>query len=140
MLATLMKALREERAAFFYEKWNFIEMLISNRYDLVLSRRKANFPIIFQIYLWSDSFTNLLLWGCSSFDFIQATIHWENNAIEPIAFLSKGMYITNSNRYAIELVTYLLVLVVYFYESIVYILLEINVFDSIAFFLSVYRN
>ena len=34
------------------------------------------------------------------------------------------MYITDSNQYAIELVTYLLVLVVYFYEFIVYMLLE----------------
>ena len=44
------------------------------------------------------------------------------------------MYITDSNQYAIELVTYLLVLVVYFYEYIVYMLLERNSFDSIAFF------
>ena len=44
------------------------------------------------------------------------------------------MYITDSNQYAIELVTYLLVLVVYFYKFIVYILLERNAFDSIAFF------
>ena len=40
----------------------------------------------------------------------------------------------DSNQYAIELVTYLLVLVVYFYELIVYTLLERNAFDSIAFF------
>ena len=40
---------------------------------------------------------------------------------------------------AIELVTYIyiLVLVVYFYEFIVYMLLERNAFDSIAFFLRV---
>ena len=44
------------------------------------------------------------------------------------------MYITDSNQYAIELVTYLLVLVVYFYDIIVYTLLERNAFDSIAFF------
>ena len=44
------------------------------------------------------------------------------------------MYIRDSNQYAIELVTYLLVLVVYFYEFIVYMLLERNAFDSIAFF------
>ena len=44
------------------------------------------------------------------------------------------MYIMDSNQYAIELVTYLLVLVVYFYELILYMLLEINAFDSIAFF------
>ena len=56
------------------------------------------------------------------------------NAIESIAFLSKSMYITDSNQYAIELVTYLLVLEVYFYELIVYMLLERNAFDSIAFF------
>ena len=43
------------------------------------------------------------------------------------------MYITDSNQYAIELITYLLVLVVYFYELIVYMLLERNAFDSIAF-------
>ena len=61
-------------------------------------------------------------------------LHWEKNAIESIAFLSKSMYITDSNQYAIELVTYLLVLVVYFYEFIVYMLLERNAFDSIAFF------
>ena len=40
----------------------------------------------------------------------------------------------DSNQYAIELVTYVLVLVVYFYELIVYMLLERNAFDSIAFF------
>ena len=40
----------------------------------------------------------------------------------------------NSNQYAIKLVTYLLVLVVYFYEVIVYMLLERNAFDSIACF------
>ena len=44
------------------------------------------------------------------------------------------MYIMDSNQYAIELVTYLLVLVVYFYELIVFMLLERNAFDSIAFF------
>ena len=44
----------------------------------------------------------------------------------------------DSNQYAIELVTYLLVLVVYFYKSIVYMHLERNAFDSIAFF-SQYR-
>ena len=56
------------------------------------------------------------------------------NAIESIVFLSKRMYITDLNQYAIELVTYLLVLVSYFYEFIVYMLLERNAFDSIAFF------
>ena len=40
----------------------------------------------------------------------------------------------DSNQCAIEIVTYLLVLVVYFYELIVYMLLERNAFDSIAFF------
>ena len=40
----------------------------------------------------------------------------------------------DSNQYAIELVTYLLVLVVYFYELIVYMLLERHAIDSIAFF------
>ena len=50
------------------------------------------------------------------------------------------MYITDSNQYTIELVTYLLVLVVYFYEFIVYLLLERNAFDSIAFFLSLGVN
>ena len=40
----------------------------------------------------------------------------------------------DSNQYAIELVIYLLVLVVHFYELIVYMLLERNAFDSIAFF------
>ena len=40
----------------------------------------------------------------------------------------------DSNQYAIELVTYLLVLVVYFYELIVYMLLKRYAFDSIAFF------
>ena len=44
------------------------------------------------------------------------------------------MYITDSNQYAIELITYLLVLVVYFYELIIYMLFERNAFDSIAFF------
>ena len=46
------------------------------------------------------------------------------------------MYIMDSNKYAIELVTYLLVLVAYFYELIVYMLLERNAFDSIECFLS----
>ena len=44
------------------------------------------------------------------------------------------MYIMDSNQYAIELVTYLLVHVVYFYELIVYMLLERNAIDLIAFF------
>ena len=39
-----------------------------------------------------------------------------------------------SNQYAIELVTYLLVLLVYFHELIVCMLLERNAFDSIAIF------
>ena len=65
-------------------------------------------------------------------------LHWEKNAIESIAFLSKSMYIMDSNQYAIELVTYLLVLVAYFYELIVNMLLERNAFNSIAFFLSVF--
>ena len=43
----------------------------------------------------------------------------------------------DSNQYAIELVTYLLVLVVYFYELIVHMLLERNAIDSIAIFFSV---
>ena len=47
------------------------------------------------------------------------------------------MYIMDSNQYAIETVTYLLVLVAYFYELIVYMLLERNAIDSIAFFFSV---
>ena len=64
-------------------------------------------------------------------------LHWEKNAIESIAFLSKSMYITDLNQYAIELVTHLLVLVLYFYEFIVYMLLERNAFNSIAFFFSV---
>ena len=38
------------------------------------------------------------------------------------------MYVMDSNQYAIELVTYLLVLVVNFYELIVYMLLERNAF------------
>ena len=42
----------------------------------------------------------------------------------------KALYIMNWNQYAIE---YLLVLVVYFYELIVYMLLERNAIDSIAF-------
>ena len=33
-------------------------------------------------------------------------LHWEKNAIESKAFLSKSMYIMDSNQYAIELVTY----------------------------------
>ena len=44
------------------------------------------------------------------------------------------MYIMDSNQNAIELVTYLLVFVVHFYELIVYKLLERNAFDSIASF------
>ena len=44
------------------------------------------------------------------------------------------MYVTNLYQYAIELVTYLLVLVVHFYEFIVYMLLKRNAFGSIAFF------
>ena len=62
-------------------------------------------------------------------------LHWEKNAIESIAFLSKSMYITDSNQYDIGLVTYLLVLVLYFYKFIVYMLLGRNAFDSIVFFL-----
>ena len=46
---------------------------------------------------------------------ILTLIHWEKNAIESKAFLSKSMYTMDSNQYTIELVTYLLVLVVYFY-------------------------
>ena len=65
-------------------------------------------------------------------------LHWEKNAIGSKAFPSKSMYIMDSNQYAIGLVTYLLVLVLYFYELIVYMLLERNAFDSIAFFFSVY--
>ena len=44
------------------------------------------------------------------------------------------MYIMDSNQYVIELVTYLVVPVVYFYEFIVHFLLERNAFDSMAFF------
>ena len=40
----------------------------------------------------------------------------------------------DSNQYAIELETYLLFLVVYFYELIIYMLLERNASDSIVFF------
>ena len=40
----------------------------------------------------------------------------------------------DSNQYAIELVTYLMVLVVYFYELRVWMFSEKNSFDSIAFF------
>ena len=43
-------------------------------------------------------------------------------------------YITDLNQYAIEFVIYSLVLVEYFYAFIVNMLLERNVFDSIAFF------
>ena len=50
------------------------------------------------------------------------------------------MYIANSNQYAIELVTYLLVLLVYFYEFIVYMVLEKNASDSIAFFSQCMKN
>ena len=52
----------------------------------------------------------------------------------PKAFLSKSMYIIDSNQNTIESVIYLLVLVVYFYELTVYMLLERNAFDSIVFF------
>ena len=61
-------------------------------------------------------------------------LHWEKNAIESIVFLSESMYIIDSNQCAIELVIYLLVLVIYFYELIVYMLSERNALDSIAFF------
>ena len=64
----------------------------------------------------------------------QSLLPWEKNAIESKAFLSKSMYTMISNQYAIELVTYLLLLAVYFYELIVYMLLERNAFDSIEFF------
>ena len=37
---------------------------------------------------------------------IKEKIHWEKNAIESKAFLSKSMYIMDTNQYAIELVTY----------------------------------
>ena len=39
----------------------------------------------------------------------------------------------DSNQYAIELVTYLLVLVEYFYELIVYMLLTELLYDSIIY-------
>ena len=55
--------------------------------------------------------------------FSDHTVHWEKNAFESKALLSKSMYIMDSNQCAIELVTYLLVLVVYFYELIVYALI-----------------
>ena len=69
--------------------------------------------------------------------YFESTLQWGKNAFESKAFLCKIMYIMYSNEYAIELVTCLLVLIVYFYELIVYILLEKNALDSIAFFLSV---
>ena len=50
------------------------------------------------------------------------------------------MYIMDPNQYAIELVAYLLVLVVYFYELLVYMLLKRNAFDSISFFNYVQTN
>ena len=62
-------------------------------------------------------------------DFINSAAYTEKKC-----YWIKSMYITDSNQYAIELVTYLLVLVVYFYEFIVYMLLQRNAFDSIAFF------
>ena len=49
-------------------------------------------------------------------------------------FSPKKRFLKNCGLHAMELVTYLLVLVVYFYELIVYMLLERNAFDSIAFF------
>ena len=70
----------------------------------------------------------------STKEFVLTFYTLRKNAIESIAFLYKNMHITDSNQYAIELVTYLWVLVVYFYEFIVYMLLERNAFDSIAFF------
>ena len=57
------------------------------------------------------------------------TLHWEKNANESIAFLSKSKHIMDSKQYTIKLVTYLLVLVVYFYEFMVYMVLERNAFD-----------
>ena len=41
------------------------------------------------------------------------------------------MYVIDSNQYVIELVAYVSVLMAYFFESIIYMLLA---FDSIAFF------
>ena len=81
-------------------------------------------------------------WKLFRFFYFKLTIHahWEKNAIESKAFLSESMCIMDSNQYAIELVTSLLVFVVYFYELIVYVLLEWNAFDSIAFFLSAGNN
>ena len=47
----------------------------------------------------------------------------------------------DSNQYAMVLVTYLLVLAVYFYELIAYMLLKRNAFDSIAIFSQcIYQN
>ena len=68
---------------------------------------------------------------CGNNDYLK---NWGKNAIESKAFLSKSMYIVDLNQYAIELVSYLLVLAVYFYELMVCMLFERNAFDSISFF------
>ena len=46
------------------------------------------------ISTFGDETHSMLLWN--------ASIRWEKNAIESIEFLSKSMYITDSNQYAIH--------------------------------------
>ena len=55
------------------------------------------------------------------YEYISPLLHWEKNAIESIVFVPKAC-IVDSNQCAIELITYLFVLVVYFYELIVHML------------------
>ena len=50
------------------------------------------------------------------------------------------MYIMDSDHYAIEFVTYLLVLVVYFHELIIYMLLAEKLYIQQHFFLSVFKT
>ena len=62
----------------------------------------------------------------------KGSVHWEKNAIESKAFLSKSMCIMDSNQYAIELVTFIGFCSIFLWIN--NMLLEKNAFDSIAFF------
>ena len=73
------------------------------------------------VQIWSIQ-PNVLV----SFNKFQVFIHWEKNAIESKAFLSIRMY-TRTNKYVTNSISY-------WFESVIYMLLERNAIDSIAFF------
>ena len=61
-------------------------------------------------------------------------LHWEKNAIESKTFLSKSMYTINSLKYTTRINKYVTNSIAYWFESMIYMLLERNAFDSIALF------